>query len=328
MKRHKPSVLVSYIVLNWRLVEKTLKAISGIKSQATGTIEVIIVDNESDDRSRSLLKEHADTLIANHTNLGFAVGCNQGAEVAKGKYLAFINNDAVLPANWQRVGIETIESKPHICAVAGGERISDNEQYSLSFVSPHTAMVRQSKQNVNLPVRVPYAYGSNLLISKKAFEEARGFEESYFAYYEDVDLGAKLHACGLESWYVPAMTIAHEPGSSTQKGKNTFRNRLIQVNKYRFMSRHYDKWISHIFQAILYDLAKFAIGSVIAWLRPQGKESRSSKLSVYRAQAYAAMWSLTHLKQLKKARSASLQAKHYSSDFVTLLRRFEIEKSG
>jgi len=317
MKTKNP--VVSYIVLNWRMAEKTLEALQCIRSQSKVRIEIIVVDNESTAETSKSLQGHVDVLIINKTNLGFARACNQAAQVARGEFVAFINNDALLPRTWEVTGLDFLKTHPHAAALAGGEEINTLEHYSLSFVSPFTAMVRQSKAAQAEPVKVPYAYGSNLLVRRKEFLSVDGFEESYFAYYEDVDLGAKLASHNLESWYIPEMTILHKPGSSTGDQKRFFRNQLIQRNKYRLIARQFDHQIWWLIVTALYDVGKFIVGIIAAFAKPQNHSTRIAKVSVYTAQLRAAIWAILQMRSLAQLQNKN---KHYDASFRTKLVAF------
>lgn len=306
---------VSFIVLNWRKLEKTLAAVKSIRAQHGYRIEVIIVNNEAQPEDESQLKAVADHVIVNAENHGFARGCNEGAGIARGTYLAFVNNDAMLPKQWLNMGIEALEADSTLGVVAGGEQFSERHRYTLSRVHPRTGMVYQNTDTETGVIHTPYSYGSNLLIRKDAFDRVGGFEESYFAYYEDVDLGAKLAAHAIGSGYVADMTIGHEVGGSTGSAGSDFRNRLIQRNKYRYIVRHFSWWPVFVVWAVFHDISKFFVGNAVIVLKGQtASETGSQKRSVYRAQLKAAGWAFLQLGDLMQSRRELIRAGHYTAD--------------
>ena len=321
-----PKIEVSFVVLNWRKPERTLAAIESIRALVGPAAEVIVVDNESQPDELNRLKSAADHVIVNKENHGFARGCNEGARVAKGTYLAFVNNDAVLPKRWLEIGLNALNQDRSLGAVAGGERIAAKRSYSLSRVHPRTAMVYQ---NVDAEVGIipaPYSYGSNLLIRRRAFEEVGGFEESYFAYYEDVDLGAKLAARSIGSAYVADMTITHEVGASTGSAGSDFRNRLIQRNKYRYIARHFAHWPLFLVWAALHDILKFMVGNLVIVLKRQSSTAvGAGKQSVYRAQLHASGWAISHIAPLARSRRQLIRDKLYSPTLRRELAMFNSE---
>lgn len=324
--RRSRSVEISFVVLNWRKLDKTLAAVKSIHTQLGRSLEVIIVDNESRPEDVKRLQAVADHVIVNKENHGFARGCNEGAQAARGSYVAFVNNDAILPKRWLKSGLEALEQDSTLGAVAGGERFATGRSYSLSRIHPRTAMVYQNTDVETGIIPSPYSYGSNLLVRRDAFIAVGGFEESYFAYYEDVDLGAKLAARGVGSAYVADMTIGHEVGGSTGIAGSDFRNRLIQQNKYRFIVRHFSWWPVFLLWAIFHDVAKFFIGNVVIMLKRQsGTERARQKASVYRAQVRAAGWALTHIGSLVRSRKDLLRDGFYSPGLRRQLAVFNSE---
>ena len=81
--------------------------------------EIIIVDNNSTDGSQKWIKEnHPDVhLIENQSNHGYAGGCNNGADAAKGEYVLFLNNDTIHEPDWLTHLSETIERGDNIAAI-------------------------------------------------------------------------------------------------------------------------------------------------------------------------------------------------------------------
>ncbi|MEI7463198.1 MAG: glycosyltransferase family 2 protein, partial [Candidatus Taylorbacteria bacterium] len=81
--------------------------------------EVIVVDNASTDGSREYLFEFATkvTTIYNKRNEGFAKACNQGANIAKGGYLLFLNNDTVVTNNWLDILVKELDGNNKLAIV-------------------------------------------------------------------------------------------------------------------------------------------------------------------------------------------------------------------
>lgn len=88
-----------------KLFVETLRSNSSIQH------ELIIVDNNSTDGSREFFKENADILISNEANYSYPYCQNQGIDVAKYEYLAFLNNDIILSKDWDKKIIEIMENK-------------------------------------------------------------------------------------------------------------------------------------------------------------------------------------------------------------------------
>ena len=91
---------LSVVVLAWNKLELTRRCVDSIRSGTSGDYELIVVDNGSTDGGAEYATAAADKAVINSENLGFAAGNNSGLAVATGTYVAFVNNDTVLPAGW------------------------------------------------------------------------------------------------------------------------------------------------------------------------------------------------------------------------------------
>jgi GT2 family glycosyltransferase len=88
------------VVLAWNNLDLTRRCVESIRSGTRGEYELIVVDNGSTDGGADYAREAADKAVINSENLGFAAGNNTGLAVATGAYVAFVNNDTLLPDGW------------------------------------------------------------------------------------------------------------------------------------------------------------------------------------------------------------------------------------
>ena len=95
--------LISAIVLNWNGKDVIVACIESLLTQTYSSYEIIVVDNGSADGSLEMIRSRYAgkiKLIENRANLGFAEGCNVGIRAAQGEFIALVNSDSVLSANW------------------------------------------------------------------------------------------------------------------------------------------------------------------------------------------------------------------------------------
>jgi len=105
--------LVSIIILTFNKASYTHQCLQSLLEHTDLPYEVLIVDNGSTDNTPLLLKQLDNIVeIIHQKNLGFIIGCNEGAKKAKGKYLLFLNNDTVVTKNWLSCLIKTLETYP------------------------------------------------------------------------------------------------------------------------------------------------------------------------------------------------------------------------
>ncbi len=214
--------------------------------QATGCGEILVVDNGSSDGSQALVRESfpAIHLIENETNRGFAHPCNQAAETASGRYLAFINNDMKAHPDWLRKALPLLGG-PTVCAGSrilnwSGEQIDFNGS-SLQYLGYALQRdIGRVVEEVSQDGEVLFPCGGAMLIDRKVFLEVGGFDPDYFALFEDVDLGWRLWVMGYRVAFA-AESVTYHRGHSTLKTKNLAKVRyLMHRNALLTILKNYD----------------------------------------------------------------------------------------
>lgn len=182
-------------------------------------LKVIVVDDASEDRTAERFHAYDErvTVVARPHNGGFAVACNEGAEMAgEVDYLIFLNNDTVPIPGWLDALIDAADE--HEGAGAIGSRLlypdgtiqhagvaigHDRWPHHLytGFPSEHPAVVRSKS--------VIAATAASLLVRRSAFEQLDGFDTAFLNGYEDVDFCLRLRELGMEVRYCPASVLYH-----------------------------------------------------------------------------------------------------------------------
>ena len=200
-------------------------------------LEVILVDNASSDGSvEEMRQQHAAVrLFVNERNVGFAAGCNQGArEATDPALLVFLNNDMRVEPTWLRELVAPIVRKE--CSATTSKMLSwdgkllNSAGGAMNFhgMGIQVGMDEPDEARYSTPRRTLFPCGGAMAIDAQVFRECGGFDEEFFAYYEDVDLGWRLWVQGYESHYVPSSVCYHHH-SSTSKRLPLEMLRLIQV---------------------------------------------------------------------------------------------------
>ena len=220
---------VSIVIPHWNNVEILSECLKSIGSTIYPDFEVIVVDNASTDNSVQYVKSNFPDvkLIENDRNDGYAGGCNIGADLAQGKYLIFLNNDTIQNPNWISSLLSTMESNTQIAAVqpkilnyfdrkifdyAGGSGgHMDVYCFPLARGRLFTHQENDEGQYDNKE-KCFWSSGTCFMIRRKLFFEAGGFDNSFFAHMEEVDLCWKLQAMGYEVWVDPEATVYHKNG--------------------------------------------------------------------------------------------------------------------
>lgn len=239
----------SVIIPVFNKAEFTFQALRALVAEVDlDDAEIIVVDNASTDDTGALLERFGSLVrvVRNEENRGFVDACNDGAAVARGHYLVFLNNDAVVQPGWLNHLIETVEVDETIGAVgsmfiypdgrvqeAGAIVWRDGAAFHYgwggSVDDPRYSFARD----------VDYCSGASLLIRRELFERLGGFDRRYApAYYEDADLCFGARSLGFRVRYQPLSRVVHHEGATAGTDTSVGFKRFQIVNREKF----FEKW--------------------------------------------------------------------------------------
>lgn len=212
-------------------------------------LEVILIDNGSDDESvETMQREHGWVrLIVNESNVGFSAGCNQGARAAEdAAVLVFLNNDMRVDPAWLRELVGPVVRKECIASSAKmyswDGKLLNSVGGGMNFhgIGIQKGYLEEPRPEFDEPSRTLFACGGAMAIDAEVFHDVGGFDEEFFAYYEDVDLGWRLWVMGYEIHYAPKAICWHHH-SSTSRTFPMETIRLLQVrNPFFACFKNYD----------------------------------------------------------------------------------------
>lgn len=207
-------------------------------------VEVIVVDDGSKDWTRSLLAAHGDRIrvVTHGRNEGFARSCNDGAAVATGEFLVFLNNDTLPRTGWLDALVDHADAHPR-AAVVGAKLLFPNNTIQhagvavcqdgyprhlyAGFPANHPAVSRSR------PFQI--VTGACMLVRRRVFEDAGGFDPSYINGFEDVDLCLRLGAAGHEVHYCCESVVEHL--ESVSPGRHARDRHNVDLYRGRWMGR-------------------------------------------------------------------------------------------
>ncbi len=244
------SLEVSVVVLNYngkKFIDDCLQSLAE-QTLPADTFEVVFVDNGSSDDSVAHVRANWPTarVLPLKTNLGFAGGINAGVKFSKGVYVALINNDAKAHPDWLCNGIAGFQHSQDVAMV--GSKILTLDGKTIDYAGGALSFYGHGfKVGVNEPDEGQYdrpgetlfASGCALFMPRDLFLDVGGFDDEYFAFFEDVDLGWRLWIMGYRVLYEPTSLVYHRH-HGTAEGLGEERERfLLERNALMTMMKNY-----------------------------------------------------------------------------------------
>ncbi|MGV1006996.1 MAG: glycosyltransferase [Dermatophilaceae bacterium] len=244
--------LVSVILVNYKGADNTIACLRSLEQLdwPSARLEVICVDNASGDGSLERIQRAAPQakVVDSGSNLGFAGGCNYGVELARGEYVGFINNDARPDLRWVAEAVRELEADRTVASVAC--KVLDWDGMAVDFVDaamtwfgmgykPHGEKPDTGEHET--PRDVLFGTGSAVFFRVDVFRQVGGFDERFFMFFEDVDLGWRLNLLGHRVRYVPSSVAFHRHHATIERF-GQFRERyLLERNALLSMFKNFEE---------------------------------------------------------------------------------------
>lgn len=238
---------LSVIVVLYNQAGLSLRTLQALADQQGVRFETIVVDNASGYRTPQLLDRlRGARVLRNAENVGFLRAARQGAQAASGRYLAFLNSDAILQEGALREALRMVRADPGI-GVLGGRVVLTagglQEAGNLLFNDGSAGGIGRGEDafhHAALAARgTDYVSGVFLVTPAPVWRMLDGFDEAFApAYYEDTDYCLRVWQAGLRVVYAPSVLLEHlEWGSATGSSATE----LMDRNRLLFRARH--EWL-------------------------------------------------------------------------------------
>lgn len=245
---------VDVLVVSWNGRHHLETLLPALEAQEVPgvAVRVRLFDNGSTDGTVAWTRSshpHVD-VVANPTNIGFSAANNRLAERSGASALVMVNNDTRPRADWlARLVAGLTDAPADVAAVSGGivnwegNRLDfgrgvmtfDGHAFQLDYRRPLDA-VEMPEEGCELL----FPCGGNMIVRRDSYLAAGGFDESYFAYLEDVDLGWRLWSAGERVLSAPGAVVHHRSMATSKLLGNANRGLLFERNAYLTAFKNYD----------------------------------------------------------------------------------------
>ncbi|MGI2906906.1 glycosyltransferase family 2 protein [Tolypothrix sp. VBCCA 56010] len=336
---------VTVIVLNYNGLRHLKDCFSSLTSldYPSDRLELMLVDNASKDGSVEYMQANYPQvrLVRNEDNLGFATGNNRGAREATGDYIIFLNNDMWVDPQFVRGLIQAVESEPEV--VSAGAKILNWDGTRIDFAGAicsfagHAAQVGFGQpydpQEYNEIKPMLFACGGAMIIDRQVFLNVGGFDDDYFIYFEDVDLGWRLWLLGYKVVFAPSAITNHRH-HGTMKSFSNYRQMVLYKRNalYSMIKNYSDANLGQVLSAAMLATVGGVVEQAVAsgQLDKDAYHIKSTKglddspilLDKLNVSALVAMQDVVeHLPQMMAKRSIIQQQRQHSDEEIAHLFR-------
>jgi GT2 family glycosyltransferase len=245
-----PSPTVSIVVINYNGRPFVEELLATLQSQTYRDFEISFIDNHSTDDSPDWVENIFPEIRLRRLpdNVGFARAGNLGAREASSKYLVFLNVDLKLDPDWLGEMVATIEHDDAVAAVAPKMRLYDQPHLlngvggAMNYLGYtwDRGMFEEDLGQYDRSEPILFASAGASLFRRSTFLSAGGFDERFFMYHEDVDLGWRLWLLGHRILTSPNSIVYHHFGASTRAARSmNWREVLGERNNIRTLVKNY-----------------------------------------------------------------------------------------
>lgn len=237
----------SIIIVNYNTEKLTRNCLDSVFLNCDKTdFEIIVVDNDSSDGSARMLEsEFGDRIkiIKNKINQGFGPANNQGAQIAQGEYLFFLNSDTFVKNNILKPLKDVLDSDNKI-GIISPKLISEDGQEQERAYGEFPNLLSVILEKFEKPpiikkdlFETDWVSGAALITRKDIFEKIGGFDEDFFMYFEDIDLCKRVKDAGFKIAVYPGVSVTHLCGQSIKKSSE--RKKYYYKSQDYFYKKHY-----------------------------------------------------------------------------------------
>ena len=322
-----PAPRVTVVVPTLAADEKLAHCLDSLERQTCRDFEVIVVDNSG---RHAVQPRPGVRVIANERNAGFGAAVNHAIRESNAPFMAVLNDDAAADPGWLEAMLAAIEPRPEVGMCAPQIRLAGDGR--LDSAGMLLCLDGSSKQRGHLEPPASHARGDEALLPsgcaalyrREMLEEIGLFDESFFLYCEDTDLGLRARWAAWECLYVPDAVVEHQYSHSSGKASAL---KAYYVERNRLFLAVKNLPARDLLLAPFYSIVRYFWHAAYA-LQGRGKAAEfqqagnaGARLPLYVLRAYLAL--LPRLPRLFHQRR-QIKRRLTPTQFRRLIRRFSI----
>lgn len=237
------------VIVNWNGRHLLGECLTSLLAQQAAGIEIILVDNGSDDGSAEYVREHYRDVrvVSLPENQGFAGGNNVGIGIAAGKYIALLNNDTTADPAWLKNLLAEAEADPPSVGMWASKVLSSDKPDIIDNVGlllfpdglgRGKGRLEKDEGQYDQTEEAFFPSGCAGLYRREMLDEIGLFDEEFFAYADDVDLGLRARLAGWQCIYVPSAKVFHKYSASSS-AHSPFKAFLVERNRIWVLLKYY-----------------------------------------------------------------------------------------
>ena len=219
---------VTVIVVNWNSGSMLEHCLQLLGKQSVLPDRILVIDNASTDGSAEVAVQLGAELIQQHENIGFAAANNLALSMVDSKFVALLNPDAFPDFRWLENLLDAAKKYPDFAVFASRQLCVESpdvldgagDDYHISGMPGRRRFGQRQTAGDLVSVEVFSACAAAAMYRLQALKDVGGFDEKYFCYVEDVDLGFRLRIAGRRTKYIPA-ALVHHVGSASAGGRHS-----------------------------------------------------------------------------------------------------------
>lgn len=236
--------LVSVVIVNYNGKEYLRNCLHSIQKNNYPNWEAIVVENCSTDGSVEMMEKEFSYfpnihLIKLSDNFGPAYARNKGVEIAKGGIIGFLDNDTEVDSNWINNAVKYYENDSSLGILQCKLLMFKNRKLfdyageylgSLGFLVHRASYEEEDHGQYDCPAEILAAKSAGMFIRKDVFDKIKGFDDDYFIFVEETDLGWRSWLAGYRAIFAYDSVVFHHFSSTKKIVDPSFNNRLIRFH--------------------------------------------------------------------------------------------------